>query len=64
MGLQFAMTHEPQNGFGEILARLQNDMASLKEALGLLGVKPCCRCGRFFLGADPANLFTSGNDSV
>jgi hypothetical protein len=58
------MTNEPQNGSGEILARLQHDMANLKEALGLLGVKPCCHCARFFLGTNPANLFTSGNDSV
>src|SRR5271170_6953838 len=62
--LQFAMTNEPQNGSGEILARLQHDMANLKEALGLLGVKPCCRCERFFLSTNPANLFTAGSDSV
>ena len=46
------------------LARLQQDVANLKEALGLLGVRPCCCCGKFFLSAKAANLFTTGSDSV
>jgi hypothetical protein len=62
--LQFAMPNEPQNGFGEVLAGLERDMANLREALGLLGVKPCCCCGKFFLTTNPANLFASGSDSV
>jgi hypothetical protein len=58
------MTNEPQNGSGEVLARLQHDVANLKEALGLLGAKPCCCCGKFFLTANAANLFATGGDSV
>src|SRR5271170_6022725 len=64
MALQFAMLNEPVNGPAEVLARLQKDVANLKEALGLLGVKPCCCCGKFYLGANSANLFTAGGDSV
>ena len=58
------MPNEPQNGSGEVLAALQHDVANLREALGLLGVKPCCCCGRFFLGTNPGNLFAAGSDSV
>jgi hypothetical protein len=58
------MTNEVQNGSDEVLAGLQRDMANLREALGLLGVRPCCGCGKFFLTNDPANLFAAGNDSV
>ncbi len=58
------MMNEPLNGSGEVLARLQHDVANLKEALGLLGVKPCCCCGKFYLGTNSANLFATGDDSV
>lgn len=64
MALQFAMTTEPQNGLGEVLARLRDEVNNLREALGLLGVKPCSCCGKYFLTANPANLFTAGSDSV
>lgn len=56
--------NEPPNDPGEVLARLQHDVANLKEALGLLGVRPCCFCGTFFLSTNPANLFATGSDSV
>ncbi len=46
------------------MARLQHEVSNLKDALGLLGVKPCCCCGKFFLSSNPANLFAAGNDSV
>ena len=58
------MTNEPPNDPGDVLARLQHDVANLKEALGLLGAKPCCCCGRFFLTTNPANLFAGGTESV
>jgi hypothetical protein len=33
LALQFAIMDEPLNGSGEVLARLQHDMANLREAL-------------------------------
>jgi hypothetical protein len=58
------MADESRIGISEVLSRIERDIANLKEAVGLLGVKPCCVCGRFYLRSNPANLFTAGNDAV
>jgi hypothetical protein len=46
------------------IANLQREVAHLTAALGLLGAKPCASCGKFFLTANPANLFTTNSESV
>ena len=33
------------------------DLAHIKDALALLGARPCVHCGKFYLTADPGNLF-------
>ena len=58
------MAVEPENGPREALARLERDMANVKDALGLLGAKPCSVCGKFYLRSDPGNLFKACGDSV
>ena len=49
---------------GEAVARLERDIANMKQGLSLLGVKPCSVCGKFCLSSDPGNLFNAGHDSV
>ncbi len=41
----------------EILSRHQLDLDRLKEALGLLGVRPCSWCQKYFRRSDPGALF-------
>jgi hypothetical protein len=38
---------------------LQQELAHLKDALALLGARPCVHCGKFYLTADPGNLFNA-----
>ena len=38
----------------------QQELLHIKDALALLGARPCCHCGRFYLTANPANLFNAG----
>ena len=42
---------------------LQQELAQLKDALALLGARPCVHCGKFYLTADPGNLFNAGPNS-
>jgi hypothetical protein len=43
---------------------LQQELAHIKDALGILGARACVHCGRFYLTASPANLFNSGTERV
>jgi hypothetical protein len=43
---------------------LAREIANIKQALGLLGVKLCSACGHFFLGSDPASFFSACGESV
>ena len=43
---------------------LQQELVHLKDALALLGARPCVHCGKFFLTADASNLFHSGSERV
>jgi len=63
-GLQFAMAAGSENDPREGLACLKRDMANVKDALGLLGAKPCSICGKFYLRSNPGDLFKAGRDSV
>ncbi|MGD0649453.1 MAG: hypothetical protein ABR971_15820 [Acidobacteriaceae bacterium] len=45
-------------------ADLPQELAHIKDALALLGARPCCNCGKFYLTADAGNLFNSGTDRV
>jgi hypothetical protein len=58
------MTAESENSSGEALERLERDMANVKNALGLLGARPCSVCGKFYLSSNPGNLFTGCGDPV
>jgi hypothetical protein len=39
---------------------LQQEIAHLKDALALLGARPCVHCGNFYLIANAGNLFNAG----
>lgn len=58
------MAGESENGPREALARLERDMANVKDALGLLGAKPCSVCGKFYLRSNLGDLFKACGDSV
>lgn len=64
LAIQFAMAAESQNGSGEALAHLERDMANVKDALNLLGAKPCSVCGKFYLRSNQGDLFKACGDSV
>jgi hypothetical protein len=49
---------------GAALARLERELAQMKEGLGLLGARPCSVCGRYLLTANPGNLFHTGQEFV
>ncbi|HYW45298.1 MAG TPA: hypothetical protein VE959_20720 [Bryobacteraceae bacterium] len=44
----------------ERLASLERALEQMKAGLGLLGVKPCSRCGIFYRRSDPGALFDGG----
>lgn len=48
----------------EILARVEQNLNGLVQGLGLLGVKRCSRCERFFRSSDPGALFSVGPELV
>jgi hypothetical protein len=39
---------------------LHLQLAHMQDALALLGARPCIHCGKYFLTADPSNLFNAG----
>jgi hypothetical protein len=56
--------HETSNGpeqpSREAVARMERELEHLREAVGLLGVRPCSQCGRFYRSSDPGALFACG----
>jgi hypothetical protein len=44
----------------EDLARVERDLANIRDGLALLGIKPCSSCGKFFRTNDASNLFDCG----
>lgn len=58
------MASESKSKSSEVLARLERDMANLKDALGTLGLRACSLCGKFYPSSNPGNLFTICGDSV
>lgn len=43
-----------------LVARIERDLGNRKNGLGLLGIKPCCCCGRFFRLSERSQLFDCG----
>jgi hypothetical protein len=62
--IQFAMTVKSEDNTGEALARLERDITNMKNALGLLGARPCSVCGKFHLVSNPGSLFTACGNPV
>ena len=58
------MAIESENSLREALARIQRDLVNVKDALGVLGAKPCSVCGKFYLRSNPGDLFKACGDSV
>jgi hypothetical protein len=48
----------------EILEGLENELNDLVQGLGLLGIKRCAWCRRFFRSSDPGALFGGAGESV
>jgi len=42
----------------------QQQLAHMQDALALLGARPCIHCGKYFLTADPSNLFNAGPNAA
>jgi hypothetical protein len=57
------MPEDSEDSIAEALARLERDVANLKNALVQLGAKPCSVCAKFYRDAN-GNLFTACGDSV
>jgi hypothetical protein len=49
---------------GAALARLEQELAQMKQGLALLGAKPCSVCGRYYLSANTGTLFHAGDELV
>jgi hypothetical protein len=52
---------------GDVLKRvtgIERDLEQLREGLGLLGVKRCSWCKKFFRSSEPAALFDDGAELV
>jgi hypothetical protein len=52
---------------GDILKRLaemERDLQQMRDGLGLLGVKRCENCRRFFRTSDEAGLFDDGAEAI
>jgi len=54
------MADAPEKDLRESLRRIESELIRVKEALGLLGLRPCSRCRRFFRRADAGTLFDCG----
>jgi hypothetical protein len=53
--------HDPAaSSLFDTLSRIERDLNDLIDALGLLGVKRCSQCRKFFRCADPGALFDCG----
>jgi hypothetical protein len=48
----------------EVLEGQRLEIERLKSALGLLGVRDCARCKKFYRRADPGTLFDAGSDLI
>src|SRR5689334_4434969 len=54
------MSESSERRIHEILRRIERDVENLREGMGLLGVKPCSWCKRFFRLSEPGTLFDCG----
>jgi hypothetical protein len=65
-GVEYAMAGEAEiaGATGVTLLQLEQELAHIKHALGLLGAKPCSVCGRYYLSSHPENLFHAGPELI
>ena len=54
------MSNDSTESVEERLARIERELERQKTGLGLLGVKPCSRCGIFYQRSNPGTLFDCG----
>jgi hypothetical protein len=55
------MPDDSEKDLREVVSRIERELAHVKDALRLLGVQPCHRCGRYFRRADHAALIDCGD---
>jgi len=55
------LSDELERGLDERLASIERSLEHLKAGLGLLGVKPCSWCGKYYRRSDPGALFDVGH---
>jgi hypothetical protein len=51
------MAEDSESGIPDKLARMERELEHLSGGLGLLGIKPCTWCRKFFRFSDPGALF-------
>ena len=54
------MSNNSEGSLDERLTRIERELERQRIALGLLGIKPCSRCGIFYQRSDPRTLFSCG----
>ena len=55
---------ELEDQLPEVMSGIERNLNDLVQGLGLLGVKRCCHCKKFFRASDPGTLFDSGGGLV
>jgi len=55
-----AMSGNSDEQRSETLARLEKELSVIRQALGLVGLKACSQCGKFYRGSDTGALFEAG----
>jgi len=58
------MPDESEKDLREAVSRIERELVHVKDALGLLGVRQCHWCQRFFRRADAGALLDCGGDLV
>jgi len=54
------MADDSKESLEERLSRIERELELQKTGLAALGVKPCCRCGIYYLRSNPGALFNCG----
>ena len=54
------MPNEPEKDYEAKLARIVQELDNQKQALRLLGLRPCSRCGKYFQMQEGKNLLDAG----
>lgn len=54
------MSNDSTESVEERLTRIERELERQKTGFAVLGAKPCCRCGNYYLRSNPGALFSRG----